>query len=109
MHLVPPQKKHVHQRFTLACYSFGDQLIPSREGSQQGDPLSALALCESIQPVINGLDSDLETGFMDDLSVAADLQTLAKDVTTIIDSESSTDFKLNSSKCAIIRDASQHF
>lgn len=62
-------------RFTLATYScgpslvFGDKLIPSREGSQQGYPLSALVFCDSIQPIINQLDSDLEVGFMDDLSV----------------------------------------
>ena len=95
-------------RFTLATYScepsltFGDQVIPSREGSQQGDPLSALKFCESIQPVINELDSDLEIGFMDDLSLSSDLPTLAKDVKTIIDSEPVTGLRLNASKCEII-------
>ena len=95
-------------RFTLATYScepsltFGDQAIPSREGSQQGDPLSGLEFCESIQPVINKLDSDLEIGFMDDLSLSSDLPTLAKDVKTIIDSEPVIGLRLNASKCEII-------
>ena len=51
-------------RFTLATYScepaliYGDQMIPSREGSQQGDPMSSLEFCEAIQPVVNDLNSE---------------------------------------------------
>ena len=93
-------------RFNLATCKpslvFGDQLIPSREGSHQGEPLSALEFGESIQTVINELVSDLGKSVMDDLSLSADLQTLAKDVTTIIDLESSTGLKINASKCEII-------
>ena len=93
-------------RFTLATYScepsliLGDQLIPS----QQGDPSSPLEFCESIQPVINQWDCDLEIDLTDNLSLSADLQTFARDVTTIIESESSTGFKLTASKCEIITD-----
>ena len=44
-------------RFTLATYEcvptlvYGSHTIPSREGPQQGYPLSSLAFCESIQPI----------------------------------------------------------
>ena len=81
---------------------YGDQLIPSREGPHQGDSLSSLEFCEAVQPILNDLSSDLQIGFIDDLSLSADLPTLAQDVSTIIKSESSTGLKLNSSKCEII-------
>ena len=87
---------------------YGDQLIPSREGPQQGDPLSSLEVCEAVQPILKYLSSDLEIGFIDDLFLSADLLTLAQDVSTIIKAESSTGLKLNSSKCEIImKDFSQ--
>ena len=97
-------------RFTLATYEcdptlvYGSHTIPSREGPQQGDPLSSLEFCESIQPILNELDSDLEIGFIDDLFMSSDLLTLAKDVETIINAETSTELKLNTAKCEIILD-----
>ena len=90
---------------TYSCvptFVYGDQLIPSREGPQQGDPLRSLEFCEALQPILNDLSSDLEIGFIDDLSLSADLPTLAQDVSTIIKAGSSTGLKLNSSKCEII-------
>ena len=97
-------------RFTLATYEcdptlvYGSHTIPSREGSQQGDPLSSLEFYESIQPILNELDSDLEIGFIDDLSMLSDLFTLAKDVETIVKAETSTKLMLNTAKCEIIMD-----
>ena len=83
---------------------YADQTILSSEGSQQGDPLTSLESCESIQPVINELDSDIEIGFMDDISLS-DLLTLKKDINKIIESEASTGLKkLNAAKCEIIMD-----
>ena len=97
-------------RFTLATYEcdptlvYGSHTIPSREGPQQSDPLSSLEFCESIQPILNELDSDLEIGFIDDLSMSSDLLKLAKDFETIIKAETSTGLKLNTTKCEIIMD-----
>ena len=91
-------------RFTLATYSceptlvYGDQTILSREGSQQGAHLSLLESCESIQPVINELDSGIEIDFMNDVSLSSDLLTLEKDINKIIESEASTGIKLNAAK-----------
>ena len=97
-------------RFTLATYEcyptlvYGGHTIPSREGLQQVDQLSSLEFCESIQPILNELDSDLKIGFIDDLSMSSDLLTLAKDVETIMKAETSTGLKLNTAKCEIIMD-----
>ena len=97
-------------RFTLATYEcvptlvYGSHTIPSREDPQQGDSLSSLEFCESIQPILNELDSDLGIGFIDDLSMSGDLFMLAKDVQTIVKAETSTGLKLNTAKCEIIMD-----
>ena len=97
-------------RFTLATYECDPTLvydsltILSREGPQQGDPLSSLEIFESIQPILNELDSDLEIGFIDDLSMSSDLLTLAKKVETIVNAETYTGLKLNTAKCEIIMD-----
>ena len=65
-------------------------MIPSREGSQQGDITSSLEFCEAIQPVLNDLDSEVNIGIMDDVSLSSDVSTLEKDINTIIEAESST-------------------
>ena len=79
-------------------------MIPSREGSQQGDPMSSLEFCEAIQPVLNDLDSEVNIGLIDDVSLSSDVSTLEKDVNTIIEAESSTRLRLNPAKCDIIMD-----
>ena len=97
-------------RFTLANYScepaliYGGQMIPSREGSQQGDPMSSLEFCEAIQPVLNYLDSEVNKGLMDDVSLSPDVSTLEKDINIIIEAESSTELGLKPAKCDIIMD-----
>ena len=76
-------------RFTLAKYScepthvYGEHTIPFREGSKQVDSVSSLEFCEAIQPVLDDFDSELDIGFIDDLSLSSDLSTLKKDVDTI--------------------------
>ena len=74
-------------------------MIPSREGSQQGDPMSSLEFCEAIQPVLNDLDSEVNIGLMDDVSLSSDVSTLEKDINTIIEAEYSTGLRLNPAKC----------
>ena len=46
----------------------------------------------------------MEIGFIDDMSISSDLLTLAKDVETIVQAETSTGLKLNTAKCEIIMD-----
>ena len=97
-------------RFTFTTYACGltlvyaNHIIPFREGPQQGDPLSSLEFCESIRPILSDLESDLESGFIDDLSMSSDLPTLAKDVEIIVKTETSTGLELNTVKCEIIMD-----
>ena len=64
----------------LAC---GDHQLRSREGAQQGDPLGSLQFCEAIHPLLTNLQSSVKIGFMDDITLAGDVQTVEADVNTI--------------------------
>ena len=60
--------------------------------------MSSLEFCEAIQPVLDDLDSELDIGFIDDLSLSSGLSILEKDVNTIIEAESVTGLLTPSNK-----------
>ena len=55
-------------------------ILRSREGFQQGDPLSSLAFCDAVHPTLTSIESSLRLGFMDDFSLSEEVNTVAKDV-----------------------------
>ena len=56
--------------------------------------MSWLEFCEAIQPVLNDLDSEVNIGLMNDVSLLSDVSTLETDVNTIIEAVSSTGLRL---------------
>ena len=60
--------------------TFGSQVIHSKEGFQQGDPLSFLGFCDAIHPTLTSLNSDLQIGFIDDFSLSGEVSVVAEDV-----------------------------
>ena len=64
---------------------FGDEIIQSEEGPQQGDPLCPLLFCLAIHPILASLQSDLAFGYMDDLTLGGVESTVAADVDKIIE------------------------
>ena len=66
--------------------------------------MSSLEFCEAIHPVIHDLDSEVNIGLMNDVSLSSDVSTLERDINTIIEAESSTGLRLNPAKCKIIMD-----
>jgi len=47
----------------------GQYTISTEEGSQQGDPVGPLLFCNTIQPLLSSLDSDVKLGFLDDVTL----------------------------------------
>ena len=81
---------------------YGDDIIIiSAEGSQQGDPLSGLEFCESIQPTLLETEVRITMGFVDDINLEDELSSFARDVQAIIDSNPTTGLVLNARKCEI--------
>ena len=95
-------------KFCHICYShptalrFGEHLIRSEEGAQQGDPLGPLLFCLTIQPLLLSLSSDLVMAFMDDVTLGGSQKTLAADVRRITAKGPEIGLTLNSTKCEVI-------
>ena len=82
--------------------TFDDKQILSREGFQQGDPLSSSGFCDAVHPTLTSLGSTLRLGFIDDFFLSGEVRTVADDVERMIQAAEKTDLTLNESKCEII-------
>ena len=49
----------------------GQFTFSSEEGPHQGDPVGTLLFCNTIQPLLTSLDSDLHLGYLDDVSLGS--------------------------------------
>ena len=82
--------------------SYGSHKIRSKEGFQQGDPLSALEFCETVQPLLSSLDSDVNLGFMDHFTILSPADIVECNVWKISSAASKTGLLLNPTRCEII-------
>lgn len=81
---------------------FGQHIILSQEGVQQGDPLGPLLFCLAVHPLLSSLNSHLTIGYLDDFTLGGSSSVVAADVASIIDRGTSLGLSLNRSKCEII-------
>ncbi len=71
-------------KFCLLSYGgptelkFGDHIICSEEGAQQGDPLGPLLFCLAVHPLLTSLRSDLRVAYMDDVTLGGRSSTMSK-------------------------------
>ena len=56
---------------------FGEYILQSEEGAQQGDPLGPLYFCLVFKELLDSLRSELVLGYLDDVVVTQDLPPLA--------------------------------
>ena len=54
----------------------GPYTVSSQEGPQQGDPVGPLLFCNTIQPMLSSLESELNLGFLDDVSLGGPVGTV---------------------------------
>ena len=81
--------------------SFGNDEIASEEGVQQGDALGPFYFSLGIMDLIKGCDSELNIWYLDDGTIAGDIETVLSDLKHIIDAASALGLKINSSKCEL--------
>ena len=84
--------------------SFGNHIVSSSEGPQQGDPLGPLLFSITIQPIFEKLKCELVIGYLDDITIGGKVELVAADTeTTVLVLEATKmGLVLNASKCEII-------
>ena len=81
---------------------FGPYCVSSEVGPQQGDPIGPLLFCNTIHPLLSSLNSNLNLGYLDDLTLGGSVAAVARDVTKIVDEGGNLGLTLNVSKCELV-------
>ena len=102
---IPEIYHLVHAAYSCeSILVYGNHLLRSKEGAQQGDPLGSLEFCEAIHPLLVSLRSTVNIGIMDDITLVGDVSTGEADVNTILDHSEESGLQPNSGKCEIVTD-----
>jgi len=100
---VPGIYKFCHLSYSQpSVLLYAGRTILSKEGPQQGDPLGAALFCNSIQPLLTSLHSELPVGYMDDLTLGGEESQVARDVETVRQKGAEIGLLLNEKKCEFI-------
>ena len=67
----------------LPSFFWGEDIIPSSEGVQQGDPLGPLLFCLAIHDLVQQLQSELIVFFLDDGTLGGSLEGVLEDFSTV--------------------------
>ena len=93
--------------FVKFCYEnhsfllYGDHVIVSAEGFQQGDPLATFSFCLAIHPLILKINSYFKCGYLDDVSFGDKWQTALDDLKMIQHEAAQIGLLLNEKKCEV--------
>lgn len=99
---IPEIYSFAHQAYsTPSVLAFGHLSLSSQMGPQQGDPLGPLLFSLPLQPTLCSLGSSLKIGFLDDLTLGGDLDTVTGDVLTVAGLGPSMGLQLNPGKCEV--------
>jgi Reverse transcriptase (RNA-dependent DNA polymerase) len=96
--------------FVYQCYAnasvlqFGDELLSSSVGAQQGDPLGPLLFCLASFKLTRSVQSEFNVGYLDDGTIASDADALLRDLELVKREGPNIRLLLNERKCKIITD-----
>jgi len=85
-----------------ADLQFGDFVLLSEEGAQQGDPLGPLYFCLVFKELLESLKSELVLGYLDDVAVGDDASTVIKDFIHLEMTAKHLGLEVKRSKCEVI-------
>ena len=98
----PEVYKYSHSAYSQPSFLFyGDSVIKSCEGTQQGDPESPALFSDSIQDLIDSLESKINLWYLDDGNLSDDYRTVLKDLKKIVEAERTLGLKIKPTKCEI--------
>ena len=71
---LPELYAYCHSAYSQPSILFhGSYITSSEEGPQQGDPIGPLLFCNTVQPLLESLQSYLRLGFLDDFTLGEQL------------------------------------
>ena len=73
--------------YSQPSFFYGDSVIKSSEGTQQGEPESTALFMNSIQDLIDSLESKLNLCVLDDGSLSNDYRTVLNDQKENVEAE----------------------
>ena len=100
---IPQLYKMVWQSYSQPSnLYYNEDIIPSMEGVQQGDPLGPFLFCLGIQDLINRCKSQYKCWFMDDGTMGDSPEVVLEDFIKILDAANSLGLEVNTEKCEIM-------
>jgi len=81
---------------------YGPFRLFSQDGTQEGDHLGPLLFCNTVQPLLLSLASELTLGYLDDFTLGGDVATVAQNVSRIAELGSKMGLVLNAAKCELV-------
>ena len=81
---------------------FGDFMLQSAEGAQQGDPLGPLYFCLTFKAVLESLTSELVLGFLDDVAIGGEAACVMEDFSQLDLAAKKIGLAINYDKCEIV-------
>ena len=100
---IPELYKFCHLAYGApTSLQFGDGVIWSTEGVQQGDPMGPLLFCLVLHPILISMKSSFKIGFMDDVTLGGDIACVANDVELMSAQGIMVGLELNHAKCELV-------
>ena len=81
---------------------FGDTIIPSATGLQQGDPVGPALFSLGVDSVSRNIKSELNVWFLDDATVGGPIDDVLADLTTITAELARRGLEINDAKCELV-------
>jgi len=96
------------QAFVSSAYAsssllaFGEYLVESAEGVQQGDPLGPLLFCLTLHEALARASCDVVVGFLDDVSLGGDIKHVFQALEVLKKESAEMGLTINAAKCEVL-------
>ena len=99
---IPKIYNYVYQNYGQhSSLLFGDGIIESSEGVQQGDPLGPFLFSLGIMDIVKSMHSELNIWYLDDGTIAGDAEVVLKCYEEIMKAKNTHGLEINPTKCEL--------
>ena len=82
---IPELYPYCYSAYSQAsCLFFGQYIILSKQGPQQGDPIGPLLFSNTLHPTLSSLKASLNLGYLDDIILGGTQSVVAADVKRLL-------------------------